>query len=522
MMKTIGTRLPAAMFSSIVTLLAMLVAPAQAQVPASKPPSILVIMADDVGWMNVSCYGGDIMGARTPNIDRLAADGLRLTAFYAQPSCTAGRAAFITGQLPVRTGLTTVGTPGSPAGLQKEDVTLAEILKTKGYSTAQFGKNHLGDLEDHLPHRHGFDEFWGNLYHLNAAEDLEDPDRPSSPEFRKKFDPRGIISGTAGGPTKDEGPLTVKRMETFDDEIVGKSLDFLDRRAKDKKPFFLWHCSSRLHVFLHLKEESRGKSRGGREDTYGDALAEHDGHVGQLLKKLDETGLAENTIVVWTTDNGAYQYMWPGGGTSPFRGDKGTTWEGGVRVPAIVRWPGAPRGRVSGEIVDMMDLFPTLAAAAGEPDVVQKLKNGAEFGGKNYKLHLDGYDQTALMSGKSEKSARNFVFYYDETVLTAIRYDQFKITFSAKFNGKWDGVLENLGRPQITNLLMDPFERQWGDLSRQYAERKAWTLTPIVGIAEQHLMTFQEFPIRQVGLSAQMGKTIEGIQSQILKIKQAQ
>ncbi|MBS1202748.1 MAG: arylsulfatase, partial [Chromatiaceae bacterium] len=407
-------------------------------------PNILVIFGDDVGWMNVSSYGSDIMGVSTPNIDRIGRDGLRLGAFYAQPSCTAGRAAFITGQLPVRTGLTTVGTPGSPAGLKAEDVTLAEILKTRGYATAQFGKNHLGDLDEHLPCRHGFDEFWGNLYHLNANEDLEDPDRPTDAAFRKKFDPRGIVACTAGGPASDEGPFTIERMKTFDDEVAAKSVAFLERRAKDGVPFFLWHNSTRQHVFIHVKDESKGLSRAGREDIYGQGLKEHDGHVGQLLAKLDETGLAKNTIVIYTSDNGAYQYMWPEGGTSPFRGDKGTTWEGGVRVPFLIRWPGAPAGRVSGEIVDMTDLLPTLAAAAGEPDTVGKLKAGATYGDHAYKVHLDGFDQTALFSGQSDKSARDFVFYYDETTLTAIRYHQFKVTFSAKMGGHWDDPLQNL------------------------------------------------------------------------------
>jgi len=399
-------------------------------------PNILVIFGDDIGWMNVSSYGSDIMGVQTPNIDKIGREGLRLGSFYAQPSCTAGRAAFITGQLPVRTGLTTVGTPGSPAGLQKEDITIAEILKTRGYSTAQFGKNHLGDLEEHLPHRHGFDEFWGNLYHLNGNEDLEDPDRPSNPEFRKKFDPRGIISGTADGATKDEGPLTVERMKHFDDEVTEKSLAYLDKRAKDGKPFFLWHNSTRQHVFIPLKKEAEGQSRAGKEDLYGNGLKEHDGHVGQLLDKLAQTGLDKNTIVIYTTDNGAYQYMWPEGGTSPFRGDKGTTWEGGVRVPFLIRWPGAPAGRVSSDIVDMTDLLPTLAAAAGEPDVVEKLKKGASYGGRDYKVHLDGFDQTALFTGKSNESNRNFIFYYDETVLTAIRYKQFKVGLAGAFEQK--------------------------------------------------------------------------------------
>ena len=505
-----------AAFTSLLVV-SCLVSVAAAQEAAK--PNILVIFGDDIGWFNISSYGGDLMGVHTPNIDRIGKEGLRLTSFYAQPSCTAGRAAFITGQLPIRTGLTTVGTPGSPAGLQKEDITLAEILKTKGYATAQFGKNHLGDLEEHLPHRHGFDEFFGNLYHLNGNEDLEDPDRPSDPAFRKKFDPRGVISGTADGPTVDEGPLTIERMETFDDEILAHSLNFLDRRAKDGKPFFLWHNTTRQHVFIHLKKASQGKSRAGKEDVYGDGLREHDLQIGQLLQKLDETRLAKNTIVIYTTDNGAYQYMWPEGGTTPFRGDKGTTWEGGVRAPLLIRWPGGPAGRVSAEIVDMTDLLPTLATAAGEPDVVEKLIKGATYGGRNYKLHLDGFDQTALFSGKSEQSSRNFIFYYDETVLTAVRYKQIKVTFSAKMGERWDNPLQNFGRPLVTNLLMDPFERQLGDLDRQYAEHKAWVLTPLLGLVQKHLESFRDLPVRQLGLSANVGKTIEGIQSRILQLQ---
>ena len=280
--------------------------------------------------------------------------------------------------------------------------------------------------------------------------------------------------------------------------------------------------ASRQHVFIHLKEAARGQSRAGKEDIYGNGLKEHDAHVGQLLEKLDQTGLAKNTIVVYTSDNGAYQYMWPEGGTSPFRGDKGTTWEAGMRAPCVIRWPGAPGGRVSSDIVDMTDLLPTLAAAAGAPNVVESLKKGARIGERDYKVHLDGYDQTALFTGKSEQSNRNFVFYYDETVLTAIRYKQFKITFSAKMGGHWDDPLQSLGRPQITNLRMDPFERQWGDVNRQYAEHKTWVLTPIVGIVGQHLQTFKEYPVRQLGLSADFGKTIEGIQSQILQLQKTE
>lgn len=495
--------------------------PGSAHAQENAKPNILVIMGDDVGWMNVSSYGGDIMGVQTPNIDRIGNEGLRLTSFYAQPSCTAGRAAFLTGQLPVRTGLTTVGTPGSPAGLNDGDVTIAEVLKSAGYATAQFGKNHLGDLDEHLPCQHGFDEYFGNLYHLNANEDLEDPDRPNDPEFRRKYDPRGVVSCTAGGKVTDEGPLTVKRMETFDEEALAKSKRYLADRAADKKPFFLWHNPTRMHVFLHLKETRKGFSRAGSQDIYGDGLAELDSHVGELLSELDRTGLDDNTIVIFTTDNGAYQYMWPEGGTTPFRGDKGTTWEGGERAPFVIRWPGAPGQRVSSEIVDMTDLMPTLTAAAGVADLPARLAEGEAFNGKNYKVHLDGFDQTAFFRGEQPHSNRKFRFYYDETVLTAIRYDYYKVTFSAKEGGKWDTPLLSYGRPLITNLRMDPFERQNGDVNRQLAEHKTWALTPIVNIAVQHLATFREFPIRQLGMSADVGKTVEGIQSQILKLQQA-
>ncbi|WP_395665978.1 arylsulfatase [Methylocella sp.] len=493
-------------------------ASAQAE-PASKP-NIIVFMADDVGWMNVSSYGGDIMGVRTPNIDRIGEEGMRLTSFYAQPSCTAGRAAFITGQLPVRTGLTTVGSPGSPAGLQAGDITLAEVLKSVGYSTAQFGKNHLGDLDEHLPCNHGFDVFYGNLYHLNANEDLEDPDRPKDAAFRKKFDPRGVVSCAAGGPVKDEGPLTVERMKTFDEDTLAMSIKYIADRGKDGKPFFLWHNPTRMHVFVHLKDDRKGVSRAGAQDIYGDGLAELDDQFGRMMAALQKSGLDRNTIVIFTTDNGAYQYMWPEGGTSPFRGDKGTTWEGGVRVPFLIRWPGAPGRRVSAEIVDMLDLMPTLASAAGVSDLAARLAKGASFNGKDYKVHLDGFDEGAFFGGEQETSNRKFVFYYDETVLTAIRYGFYKVTFSAKEGGKWDNPLLSLGRPLITNLLMDPFERQDGDVNRQLAEHKTWALTPIVGVATQHLATFKEFPIRQLGMSADVGKTVEGVQSQILKMQQ--
>lgn len=480
------------------------------------PPNILVIFGDDIGYMNVSSYGGDIMGVQTPNIDRIGREGMRLTSFYGHPSCTAGRAAFITGQLPVRTGMTLVGLPGSTTGLKKEDVTLAEVLKTKGYATAQYGKNHLGDLEENLPHRRGFDEFWGNLYHLNAQEEPADQDRARLMGNSQAFLPRGIVSGTADGKTKDEGPLTAKRMETYDDEVLAKSKDFIARQTRAKKPFFVWHNSSRMHVFTHLKDSVKGKSRASVDDNYGAGLAEHDGHVGELLKQLDELGIAENTIVLYTTDNGAYQYMWPEGGQSPFRGDKGTTWEGGVRVPAVVRWPGKIKpGQVSADIVAMEDWFPTLGAIAGEPDVVGKLKKGHQYGAMSYKVHLDGVDQTEFLTGKSPRSARNHLFYYDEANLAAVRIGPWKVTIASKRGGKWDDFLEPYGRPPITNLLMDPFERQDGDVNRVWTEAKGWVYLPALDLLQKHLASFKEYPPRQVNMSGDLTKMIWGAMQRV-------
>ncbi len=479
-------------------------------------PNILVIFGDDIGYSNVSSYGGDIMGVPTPNIDRIGREGIRFTSFYAHPSCTAGRAAFATGQLPVRTGLTLVGLPGSTTGLKKEDITIAEVLKTKGYATAQFGKNHLGDLEENLPHRRGFDEFWGNLYHLNANEEPEDGDRARVMGKSTAFLPRGVVSGSADGKTNDEGPLTSKRMETFDDEVLAHSKDFIARQVKAKKPFFVWHNSTRMHVFTHLKDGVKGKSRASVDDNYGAGLAEHDGHVGELLKQLDDLGIANNTLVIYTTDNGAYQYMWPEGGTTPFRGDKGTTWEGGVRVPALARWPGHIKpGQVSADIMAMEDWFPTLANIGGEPDTVAKLKKGQKYGDMTYKVHLDGFDQTDFLTGKSPKSARTFVFYYDEANLTAVRTGPWKITLASKRDGKWDDQLQSYGRPPVTNLLMDPYERQYGDVNRAWIEHKGWVYMPAMGLMQEHLESFKEFPPRQVNMSGDVSKMVWGAMQQI-------
>lgn len=488
----------------------------------ADPPNILVIFGDDIGYMNVSSFGGDIMGVQTPNIDRIGKEGIKFTSFYGHPSCTAARAAFITGQLPVRTGMTLVGLPGSTTGLKKEDVTLAEVLKTHGYATAQFGKNHLGDLEENLPHRRGFDEFWGNLYHLNANEEPDDPDRARIMGKSTAYLPRGVVSGTATGKTIDEGPLNAKRMETFDDEVLAHAKDFIARQVKAKKPFFVWHNTSRMHVFTHLKDAVKGKSRASADDNYGAGLAEHDGHVGDLLKQLDDLGIANNTIVLYTTDNGAYQYMWPEGGQSPFRGDKGTTWEGGVRVPAVMRWPGRIKaGQVTADIISMEDWFPTFANLAGEPGVAGKLKKGQAYGASTYKVHLDGYDQTDFLMGKSPKSARNHLFYYDEANLAAVRMGPWKVTIASKRGGKWDDHLQPYGRPMITNLLMDPFERQDGDVNRAWTESKGWVYLPIMGLLQQHLESFKEFPPRQFNMSGDVTKMVDDTMRKITAARKA-
>lgn len=486
-------------------LIAMLSISAYAQ----KQPNIVFIMGDDIGWSNIGAYGGNIMGTPTPNIDRLANEGMKLTGFYAQPSCTAGRAAFITGQLPVRTGLTTVGVAGTDIGLQPEDATIAEVLKTKGYNTAQFGKNHLGDLEKHLPHRHGFDVFFGNLYHLNANEDPEDKDRPSN--FPK---PRGVIYGTANGKTIDCGQLTIERMKDYDREVLDSTKAYIKRVKNDSKPFFVYYNPSRLHVFQHYKDEMIGKSQASKNgnDTYGDGVIQHDKEVGELLDYLDQLGLKENTIVVYTTDNGPYQYMWPEGGTTPFAGDKGTTWEGGVRVPCLVRWPGhVPANTFSAEMMSMEDWFTTLASIAGEPNVAEKLKSGATYNGKKFKNLLEGMDQTAFITGKGP-SVRHTYFYYDEFNLAALRMNQYKFVFAVKENGKWDDPLVYFGRALMVNLMMDPYERRLhDDLTRQLAEHKTWAYVPALGVIKDHFKSFEEFPQRQTPLSTDYGTMFERI-----------
>jgi arylsulfatase len=384
---------------------------------AADKPNIVVIWGDDIGWFNPSAYNDGMMGYKTPNIDRIANEGAKFTDWYGQQSCTAGRAAFLTGQSPLRTGLLKVGLPGAKEGIKEEDPTIAGLLKNHGYMTAQYGKNHLGDLDEHLPTNHGFDEFFGNLYHLNAEEEPENPDYPQDPEFKKKFGPRGVIKSTADGKIEDTGPLTKKRMETVDDEVAAGALDFIDCAHAAGKPFLLWWNSTRMHVWTHLKEDSEGKTGQG---IYADGLIEHDGHVGQILTKLDELGLADNTIIMYSTDNGAEKFTWPDGGTASFRGEKNSNREGGYRVPTLIKWPGViESGTVINEIGSHEYMLPTLMAAVGEADIKERLKaGGAEAIGRSYKVHVDGYNLMPTSRARP-RSGRVWSFCTGQTAETS-------------------------------------------------------------------------------------------------------
>jgi len=480
-----------------------------------KKPNILVIWGDDIGWFNPSCYHRGMMGYRTPNIDRIAREGGLFTDWYGQQSCTAGRAAFITGQSPIRTGLTKVGLPGAKEGLMKEDPTLAAMLKPLGYATGQFGKNHLGDLDEHLPTAHGFDEFFGNLYHLNAEEEPENPDYPKNPEFKKRFGPRGVIHSFAGGKIEDTGPLTRKRMETVDDEITAASLDFIDRAHKGEKPFFVWWNSTRMHVWTHLKKESEGKTGLG---IYPDGMVEHDGHVGQLLKKLDELGIADNTIIMYSTDNGAEICTWPDGGTTPFRGEKNTNWEGGYRVPCVIKWPGVIKpGSVFNGIGAHEDMVPTLLAAVGQAGLKEDLLKGHKIGAETYKVHLDGYNLMPYLKGETDQSPRHeFLYWSDDGSVVALRYNNWKLVFAeqrAHSFDVWQEPFVTLRFPKLFNLRSDPFER--ADLegigySRWRADR-TFLIIPAAVYVGQWLSSFKEFPPRQKPASFNLDRVMEKI-----------
>jgi arylsulfatase len=497
----------------LITAVPLLIGTANAQ---TAKPNILVIWGDDIGQFNVSAYNMGMMGYHTPNIDSIAKDGAVFTDWYGQQSCTAGRAAFITGQSPIRTGLTKVGLPGAPEGMRKEDPTIATLLRAQGYMTGQFGKNHLGDRDEMLPTAHGFDEFFGNLYHLNAEEEPENPDYPTDPEFKKRFGPRGVIHSFSDGRITDTGPLTKKRMETIDEEVTVKALDFMERAKQADKPFFLWWNSTRMHIFTHLKPESVGKTGLG---IYADGMVEHDGHVGEVLAKLKELGLDENTIVMYSTDNGSEFFSWPDGGTTMFRGEKTTQWEGGYRVPMMIKWPGVIKpGTVSNEIGAHEDVLPTLLAAAGDSAVKENLLKGLTANKTRYKVHLDGYNLMPALQGEAEWPRREFIYWTDDGSVAALRYGDWKATFlrqDAHGMRVWQEPFTVLRAPMLTNLRMDPFElaHEIGmDYERWFAEHM-FMIAPAVAYVGQWLQSFKEFPPRQQPGSFNLDRVMEAVTS---------
>ncbi|MFT5050643.1 MAG: arylsulfatase A-like enzyme [Chlamydiales bacterium] len=483
-------------------------------------PNILIIWGDDIGYWNVSAYNHGMMGYKTPNIDRIAREGAMFTDFYGQQSCTAGRACFITGQSGFRTGLLKVGLPGAKEGLQEEDVTLAQLLKPHGYMTGQFGKNHLGDRDEHLPTAHGFDEFFGSLYHLNAEDEPEHPDYFKDPELRKKYGTRGVLHCWAqpDGTQKivATGALTKKRMETIDDEVTKEALRFMTDAKEAEKPFFLWWNSTRMHVWTRLKEESVGKTGLG---IYPDGMVEHDGHVGQILDKLTELGLDDNTIVMYSTDNGAEVFTWPDGGATPFRGEKNTNWEGGYRVPTAIRWPGHIKpGTVLNDIMAHEDMLPTLMAAVGEPDIAEKLKKGYKVGDESFRVHLDGYNQLDFLTGKGPSARKEFFYFNDDGSLVGLRYNQWKLVFAeqrAEGMEVWQDPFVTLRLPKLFNLRSDPFEtadHESMDYERWRFEH-LFLLVPAQEYVGRFLTTFVEFPPRQKGGSFGIDQVLETLKS---------
>jgi len=485
----------------------------------AKKPNILIIWGDDIGYWNVSAYNHGMMGYRTPNIDRIGKEGAMFTDWYGQQSCTAGRAAFITGQVGFRTGLLKVGLPGAKEGLQARDVTIAELLKAQGYVTGQFGKNHLGDRDEHLPTAHGFDEFFGSLYHLNAEDEPEHPDYFKDPAMKKKYGTRGVIhswaDGNGGQKIESTGPLNKKRMETIDEEVTQQALRFMTEAKNANKPFFLWWNSTRMHIWTRLKAESQGKTGLG---IYPDGMVEHDGQVGQVLAKLKELGLEDDTIVMYSTDNGAEKFTWPDGGQSPFRGEKNTNWEGGYRVPTLIRWPGVIKpGTVFNDVFAHEDMLPTLLAAAGAPNVKEQLLEGMNVGGKTYKVHLDGYNITDALAGKSPSPRREFFYFNDDGSLVGLRYDQWKIVFAEQREegmNVWQEPFVPLRLPKIFNLRSDPFEtadHEGMDYERWRAEH-TFLLVPAQEYIGKFLTSFKEFPPSQKPGSFSLDKVMESLQ----------
>jgi len=479
---------------------------------------------------NISAYNQGMMGYRTPNIDRIAKQGALFTDFYAQQSCTAGRAAMITGQSGFRTGLLKIGLPGGKEGLSAKDPTLAELLKPRGYMTAQFGKNHLGDRNEFLPTVHGFDEFYGNLYHLNAEEEPENVDYPKDPKFKAMFGPRGVMhcfaSNTDDATTdsrfgkmgkqkcEDTGPLTRKRMETVDEEVTASSIKFMEKAVKDGKPFFVWWNTTRMHVFTHLKPASAGKTGLG---IYADGMVEHDGMVGELLAKLKELGIEDNTIVMWSTDNGAEAFTWPDGGSTMFRGEKNTQWEGGFRVPMVMRWPGVIKpGTLINDIGAHEDMVPTLLAALGDTTIKQDLLKGRKVGDTTFKVHLDGYNLLPALKGEGEWPRHEFIYWTDDGSVAALRYNNWKLSFlrqDATGLRVWSEPFVELRMPLVENLRMDPFERaaDEGMGYQQWMAERMYTFAPAGFYVAQWLQSFREFPPRQKPGSFNLDRVMEAV-----------
>jgi len=490
---------------AIILAAASSIVPRSATAQDADKPNILVIFGDDVGQTNLSTYSFGLMGYQTPNIDRIANEGLKFTDYYAEQSCTAGRSTFITGQSTLRTGLSKVGLPGANAGMQAVDVTLASALKDHGYATGQFGKNHLGDRDEFLPTAHGFDEFFGNLYHLNAEEEPENRNYPQDPAFRERFGPRGVIRATADGEIEDTGPLTRKRMETVDDETSAAAIDFMKRQVDQGKPFFTWMNTTRMHARTHVRDEHRSPPGLTALTEYADGMIEHDGVVGTLLDSLEEMGIADNTIVIYTTDNGPHQNTWPDAGTTPFRSEKNTNWEGAFRVPAMIRWPGhiAP-GTVANDIFSGLDWFPTLMAAAGDTDIKERLLTGTTINGKEYKNHLDGYNQLPYLTGETDEGARNEFFYFnDDGEMVALRYENWKVVFQEQREtgtlNIWAEPFVKLRVPRLFDLRADPYERA-SITSNTYYDwlfDHIFLLSAAQAEAGEFLATFKEFPPAQ-------------------------
>ena len=513
------------------------IGPADAQQPAANKPNILVIFGDDIGQANISAYSHGVMGYTTPNIDRIAREGMLFTDYYAEQSCTAGRSSFITGQATLRTGLSKVGMPGATVGLQARDVTQAQLLKSLGYATGQFGKNHLGDRNEYLPTVHGFDEFFGNLYHLNAEEDPENRFYPTDPAFKQAIGPRGVIRsrgtdkddptdhprwGRIGRQTiEDTGPLTKKRMETIDDETSAAAIDFMKRQHGAGRPFYVWMNSTRMHFRTHVRAEHRDKPGLNSRTEYADGMIEHDNMVGALLKTLDDLGIANNTIVLYTTDNGPHQNSWPDAGTTPFRSEKNTNWEGAFRVPCLIRWPGHVKpGSIANDIVAALDWMPTLLAAAGDTGVKEKLLKGMAIGGTTFKVHLDGYNQLAYLTGQEPRSARReFIYFNDDGDLVAIRFENWKAVFEEqRTEGTlriWAEPFTALRFPKIFNLRSDPYER--ADItSNSYYDwlmsDGAAAMLAAPPVVAKFLESFKEYPPSQRPSSFSIDQLMEKVQ----------